>query len=135
MALLWHPEKTTRQPIPLGQHIKSLDPLGMFFFAPSMISLLLAFQWGGTTYSWADGRIIALFVVFAVLLLAFAAVQLYWPETATMPARILTQRSVLCGSFYIFFLASSMMIMIYYIPIWCKISSLQESIYPCLFLF
>ncbi|KAJ5217392.1 major facilitator superfamily domain-containing protein [Penicillium chermesinum] len=128
MALVWYPEKIARNPIPIGQHIRRLDPLGMLFFASSMVCLLLALQWGGTTYSWKDGRIIALFVVFGVLFLAFAIVQVLTPGTATIPARVVTQRSIFCGSFYIFFIASSMMTIIYYIPIWCKTPAQTEQV-------
>jgi hypothetical protein len=33
----------------------------------------------------------------------------------------MTNRSILCAALYTFFVASSMMLMIYYIPIWCKL--------------
>ena len=120
MALVWHPQKVKHSPLPIGTHFKRLDPLGMFFFVPSMVSLLLAFQWGGSKYAWNNGRIIALFVLFGVLLLFFAAIQVYMPETATIPARVITRRSIFCAALFIFFMASSMMLLVYYVPIWCK---------------
>lgn len=40
-----------------GTHIKHLDPLGMFFFASSIVCLLLAFQWGGSAYAWNSNRL------------------------------------------------------------------------------
>lgn len=120
MALVWHPPKQKREPVPIATHIKRLDPLGMSLLAPSVICLLLALEWGGSTYAWNNGRIIALFVVFGVLLLAFAAVQIKMPETATIPARIIKQRSMIFTCVYILCVGSSMMILLYYIPIWCK---------------
>jgi len=42
-------------------------------------------------------RIIALLVLAGVLLFAFALIQVAWPETATLPPRIFTQRSVFSG--------------------------------------
>jgi hypothetical protein len=35
------------------------------------VSLLLALQWGGSKYAWDNGRIIALFVLFGILITAF----------------------------------------------------------------
>ncbi len=50
-----------------------------------------------TAYQWNDGHIIALFVVAGVLLLAFAAVQVLLPDTATLPPRLFNSRSVLAA--------------------------------------
>lgn len=120
MFLIWSPPKAKGETTSIGAHIRRLDPVGMFFLVPAIISLLLALQWGGSTYSWSNGRIIALFVVFGVLILVFATVQIKMPDTATIPARVITQRSIICTALYIFFLASSMILMLYYLPIWCK---------------
>jgi hypothetical protein len=122
MALVWHPEKPKREPAPIATLIKRLDPLGMSLFAPSVVCLLLALQWGGSTYAWNNARIIALFVVFGVLFLGFVAVQVWKPETATIPVRIVNQRSMISTAVYILSVYSAMMMLIYYIPIWCKYS-------------
>lgn len=120
MALVWHPEKPKRESASTATHIKRLDPLGMSLFAPAVICLLLALQWGGSTYAWNNARIIALFVVFGVLFLGFVAVQIWKPETATIPGRIIKQRSIISTSIYILSVYSTMMMLIYYLPIWCK---------------
>lgn len=120
MAFVWHPQKQNRETVPIATHIKRLDPLGMSLFTPSIVCLLLALQWGGSTYAWNNARIIALFVVFGVLFLAFVAVQIWKPETATIPARVIKQRSMFSTAIYILSVYSAMMMLIYYIPIWCK---------------
>lgn len=120
MALVWHPVKVHREPVPITTHIKRLDPLGTFFFVPGIVCLLLALQWGGSTYAWNNGRIIALFVLFGVLMMAFVSVQILMPETATIPARIITQRSILASTIFTFCGVGSMMMTIYFMPIWCK---------------
>lgn len=95
-----------------------LDPLGNFFFLPSLVCLLLALQWGGTTYAWSDGKVIALLVLFAVLFIAFILVQIFKQSTAMVPAHIIKNRSILAAMWYTFCLASGMMLMVYYIPVW-----------------
>lgn len=80
--------------------------------------LLLALQWGGTRYNWDNGRIIALFVVFAVLMLVFIGIQIWKGDYATVPSRIVCQRSMGLATFYAFLLGASFFIMVYYLPIW-----------------
>jgi hypothetical protein len=81
---------------------------------------LLALQWGGSVYQWNDVRIITLFVVGGVMFICFAAVQVLMPDTATVPLRIIRQRTMLAGAFFMLFLAGAMMMAIYYVPLWCK---------------
>lgn len=130
MAFAWHPPTQKYEPAPVLAQIKRLDPLGMFLFAPSIICLLLALQWGGSTYAWSNGRIIALFVLFGFLLLAFAASQIWNPDTAIIPARVVTHRSIASTCLFVFPLAGSMTMLLYYLPIWCK-----NSIILCFYFF
>lgn len=46
---------------------------------------------------WNSGRIIALLTLGGVLLVAFAAIQVLLPKTATIPPRIFKQRSIAAG--------------------------------------
>lgn len=120
MIFFWNPPSRKTVPAPVMDHIKRLDPLGTFFFIPCVVCLLLALQWGGATYAWASWRVILLFVLFGVLGLAFAAVQILMPETASIPPRIIKQRTVLFAVWFTFFIAGSMLMLVYYLPIWCK---------------
>ncbi|KAF2642701.1 major facilitator superfamily transporter [Massarina eburnea CBS 473.64] len=96
----------------------SYDPLGLVFFITAIVCILLALQWGGSQYPWNSGRIIALFVVFAVLLVAFVAVQAHTGENATIPPRIDLQRTVWSSGLFIFCLFSSFNLLIYFLPIY-----------------
>ncbi|PWY71775.1 MFS general substrate transporter [Aspergillus sclerotioniger CBS 115572] len=100
------------------ESIMRFDPFGTLIFVPCIVCVLLALQWGGTTYAWSSGRIIALFVVFGVLLLAFIGIQIWAGENATLPVRIARQRSVAAGAFFSLCVGSSFFIMVYYVPIW-----------------
>ncbi|KAI6309038.1 hypothetical protein MCOR29_009054 [Pyricularia oryzae] len=133
MILWWTPPEKPTEPAPLLTHIKRLDPLGSFFFLPAVVSLLLALEWGGSTYPWNSGVIIGLLVACAVLVSAFAAVQILRPETATIPARVITQRSVLFATIFTFFVAGGMLMCVYFLPIWFQtaqgVDPLRSGIY------
>ncbi|KAF5133483.1 Rubrofusarin-specific efflux pump aurT [Metarhizium anisopliae] len=118
LFLFMHPADPKHEPAALKQQLVRLDPLGTFFFVPSVICLLLALQWGGSTYAWGSWRIILLLVMFGLAALAFAAVQVQMPETAALPVRLIKQRTVLAGTFYMLFLAGGMMLVVYYLPLW-----------------
>jgi MFS family permease len=120
MILFWSPPKEKREPAKLSEHFKRLDPLGMFFFLPGVICLFVAFQWGGSIYDWSEWRIVLLLAVFAACTVAFIAVQILKPETASVPPRVIMQRSVAFGTGFTFFLAGSMLLLVYYVPVWCK---------------
>lgn len=102
----------------LKQKINQLDPLGNVFLMPCVICLVLALEWGGSAYPWANWRIIFLFVLFGVLLVIFVLWQIHKGEQALVPPRIFTQRSVLAGFLWTMSMSAGMMVMLYYLPIW-----------------
>ncbi|KAG6016876.1 hypothetical protein E4U41_004333, partial [Claviceps citrina] len=102
----------------LWEQLRSFDLLGTTLFIPGVVSLLLALQWGGTKYAWRDGRIIGLFVVFAVLMAGFLAVQVWLGERATVPPRVFLNRTVWTCAWFGGCLGAAFFIMVYYLPIW-----------------
>ncbi|KEY80158.1 MFS toxin efflux pump [Aspergillus fumigatus] len=100
----------------LKDQVSRLDLPGLFVFLPAIISMLLALQWGGTKYNWGNARIIALFVVFGVLIVIFAARQHWAQENATVPPRILKNRNVWGAAFYSFSVSAAFMLFVYYVP-------------------
>lgn len=85
---------------------------------PAIICLLLALQWGGSTYAWNDGRVIALLVLFGVVIVAFLVVQRWMADDATVPPRVFKIRTIWSCALYQFSLGASFFIFIYYVPIW-----------------
>jgi hypothetical protein len=97
---------------------EQFDIYGTSVFLPAIICLLLALQWGGSTYAWSSGRIIALLVVFSVLVIAFIAIQFWKGDYATVPIQIIKQRSIAGSAWFAFCLGGTFFIMIYWIPVW-----------------
>ena len=48
-------------------------------------------------FQWNNARVIVLLTLMSVLLAAFVAVQILLPRTATIPPRIVKQRSIIAG--------------------------------------
>jgi hypothetical protein len=87
-------------------------------FIPAVVCVLIALQWGGSIYPWSNGRIIALFVVFGLCLLAFVGIQFWKPEVATVSPLMLRKRSVWAAATFAFFMGSVFFVTVYYLPIW-----------------
>ncbi|KAI1268141.1 major facilitator superfamily domain-containing protein [Xylariaceae sp. FL1019] len=93
---IFFPEPTRKIDAAKGwkDRIMSFDPIGTAVLIPDVVVLLLALQWGGTTYAWSSGRIIALLVLFAVLLITWILLQYFQGDRATVPGRIIRPRSI-----------------------------------------
>ncbi|KAK2028335.1 major facilitator superfamily transporter [Colletotrichum zoysiae] len=102
----------------LLEKFMQIDPIGTLALMPAVICLLLALQWGGTTYMWHEPRVVALFVVFGILSIAFIVIQIKKGKSATLPIKIITQRSVAAACWYSVCTAGSGFTVRQYIPIW-----------------
>ncbi|PYH94687.1 MFS general substrate transporter [Aspergillus ellipticus CBS 707.79] len=98
-----------------------LDPLGNLALIPSVTSLLLALEWGGSTYPWSSWRILLLFILSAVLFGIFIFAEIWNQEKALIPPRIFKQRSVLAGTLWTTCMSASMTVMLYYLPLWFQV--------------
>lgn len=78
--------------------------MGTVLFLGAMCCMIFALQLGGQTVPWNSSVIVGLFVGFGILLVAFSFVQWTRGENALIPLRVLRQRSILMGNFYLFFI-------------------------------
>lgn len=99
----------------IREQLAQLDLLGLLFFIPAIVCVLLALQWGGTQYPWRSGRIIGLFVTFGVLILIFIVIQWKKQETATIIPRLVKNRDVSGAAFYCLCLTGSFIVFTYYV--------------------
>ncbi|KAK2048579.1 major facilitator superfamily transporter [Colletotrichum somersetense] len=118
IALVMTPPDQDLNGTSLRSKLRQLDFLGTAVIIPGVVCLLLALQWGGVEYAWNNPRIIALLVLAFVLLASFVAVQAFLPETATIPPRIMRNRSIAFAAWAAFSIGAQMMIFTYYIPIY-----------------
>lgn len=102
----------------LLESIDRLDPIGFVLFGPACIMLLLALQWGGTTYAWSSSKIIGLFVGSAVTLIVCVFWELRRGDTGLVPLSILRQRVVYSSALTTLTQFGSLQASSYYLPIW-----------------
>jgi MFS family permease len=122
VLLFLHPEPTKREKLSPFAQIKRLDPIGVFFFVPAIVCLILALQWGGSTYFWSAPRVIGLLVAFSVLIVVFVVVEVMTPDTAMAPTRVILNRSVAGSMFFMFLLSGGLMSVIYYLTVWFQVA-------------
>lgn len=90
--------------LPLRAKFGRMDIVGTTLFLGAICCLIFALQQGGQTVPWNSSTIVGSFVGFGILFLAFSFVQWTRGETALIPLRVLRQRSILMGNFYLFFI-------------------------------
>ncbi len=100
------------------ERVRKLDPLGACFLSASAVCLLLALQWGGTSYPWSQPRIIGLLVGFGILLCSFAATQIWQGTKSTIPPHLLRNRQVVFAWGFSFVFGGSYFTFSYYLPIY-----------------
>ena len=129
ILILFHFDPPKSEKSSVLSQIRQLDPVGFFFLTPSMVSLILALQWGGSVeFPWSSPRIIGLFVAFSVLLIIFAVVQVLMPDTAMAPTRVVLNRSIAGSMAFMFFLSGGMMCVVYYLSVWFQAAQGQSAV-------
>ena len=97
------------------EKLKRLDLPGLLLFFGSMICLIFALQFGGSSGTWNTPAIIVLFTFFGVFLLGFAAYESWLGETATVPPRIAENRTVLSASFFVLTIDAPYYAIVYFV--------------------
>lgn len=107
------PEKRT-----VGNSLGKLDLVGFTIFAGSSIQVLLALNWGGSSYSWSSATIIGLFCGAGGTLLVFLAWEYYKGDRAMIPFSLIRRRVVWssCANYGCF--AGCLLVSTYYLPIY-----------------
>ncbi|KAF7917717.1 uncharacterized protein EAE98_010133 [Botrytis deweyae] len=100
------------------QKLRRMDPIGTLVFFAGIVCILLALQFGGNLYSLGDTRSILLFILGGILLITFVTIQFTSGDDATVPIRIIKQRSVASVAWFSFLNSCSFYLVVYYIPIW-----------------
>ncbi|KAH8651346.1 major facilitator superfamily domain-containing protein [Xylariales sp. PMI_506] len=120
ILLFFHPAPQTEQKPPLTflGLLERIDALGTVLITSSTVCLLLALQWGGSTYPWSNWRVILCLCIFGVVGLVWLYYQSLMGEKAMVPYRLLKQRSIAGSNFYSATGFSNFYIFLYWMPLW-----------------
>jgi MFS family permease len=89
----------------LWQKFMDMDPVGATFLIGAIVCLLLALQWGGLEKPWINSTVWGCLLGFTLLLLIFVIIQVRLGDKATIPGRVLKQRSILATALTLFFMS------------------------------
>lgn len=117
------PPNATPAAASLKEKLLQMDLPGAFIIMAATVCYILALQWGGQTKSWSDSSVIGCLVGFVLLIAFFIAIEWYQGERAMVVFRIVKQRNIWVGMSFIFFLAGSFFLLLYYLPIYFQVVS------------
>ncbi|XXH01448.1 hypothetical protein Hte_007808 [Hypoxylon texense] len=120
LLLLRIPEQTPKQNAVValrGLH-HYLDLVGFVLFAPAVLQLLLALQYGGNQYPWDSSRVIGLFCGSAVTFVVWLFWNRYKGDDALLPHSMLKQRVVWSSGLYQAFMIAAVYGATFFLPIY-----------------
>ncbi|KAI9928702.1 hypothetical protein MW887_001919 [Aspergillus wentii] len=114
--------KSTNDHLPTIQIIREkLDLIGFFIFAPAIIQLLLALDYGGNQYPWDSSTVIGLFCGSATMFILFLTWEYRTGPEAMFPLHMVSQRIVACSCLFMLFLGGMNACATYYLPLYFQV--------------
>ncbi|KAJ8132912.1 hypothetical protein O1611_g722 [Lasiodiplodia mahajangana] len=104
--------------MPWKEKLLQTDPIGVVLVAGSIVSFLLALQYGGVDYAWKSSTVIGLLVGFVTIVMVLAVWENYQGEYAMLTPRLVMQRSLWAPALFQFFFAGGYFLLLYYLPIY-----------------
>lgn len=118
VAIFFHNPDRAENHGTIRERLKQLDFLGASFLIPGVVCLLLALQWGGTSYAWNSATIIGLFCGFGAIITIFIIIQVRSGDRATIPVSVFFRRTVFFSAMFSFCVGSSFLIVVFYLPLY-----------------
>lgn len=118
MFLFQTPSVAKTVPATWKEKLLHLDPIGITLAMGSIISFILALQYGGQTHAWNSSQVIGLLIGFVVMTIAMCFWQVYNGEYAMVPTRLFKRRALWASSLFQFFFAACYFLLLYYLPIY-----------------
>jgi hypothetical protein len=117
-ALLRLRETDVSVQLKFWQRILELDLVGAGLTVSATVCLVLALQWGGSTYAWNDSRVIGLLVGAACLTIILVYSQLKLGDKGTFPPHLMRSRDIVCASLFACFFGAAFYPAVYYLAVY-----------------
>lgn len=120
LVFLRVPEQVPKEPpMQVLRHLhRHLDLVGFALFAPFIIFLLLAMQFGGNKYPWHSSQVIGLFVGAGVAFLLWIVWNWHKGDEALLPIPIVRRQVVWSSGVYYTFLTTGVIGVAFFVPIY-----------------
>ena len=105
----------------LNEKLDRLDLPGFALFAPAIAMLLLALEWGGSTYPWSSATIIGLFCGAGATFCVFLGWEHHRKETAMLPLSLFRNRVISCAALCTATSQGGVYLIFYYLPTWFQV--------------
>lgn len=102
------------------RHTMAIDYFGGFLIGASLLPLLLALVWGGSTHPWLSPIIIWLFSAFAIISYYFVREERYFAEDPVLPPFFFKSRAFVASVATTFLSAVGMFGAIVYLPLFAQ---------------
>ncbi|KAI9879279.1 MAG: hypothetical protein M1830_009009 [Pleopsidium flavum] len=102
----------------LRKPLSEFDLIGFALFAPASVQVFLALQYGGNQYAWNSAMVIGLFCGAGATFLLFLVWDYRQGDAAMIPLSMVRKRAVWSSCLTALFLAGSIFITGYYLPIY-----------------
>ena len=116
--ILFFRAQTTTPNSSVRRKLLDLDPVGNLVILGAAIMFFLALQYGGQTDDWNSALVIGLLTGAGVTLIIFFLWMKRRNDRALVPPTIMSQRSVAASCCMAFLVYSTLVVQIYYLPIW-----------------
>jgi hypothetical protein len=114
--------KAANAPLPTRHIIRQkLDLIGFSIFAPAVIQLLLALNYGGNQHPWNSATVIGLFCGSGAMFIFFLGWEYRTGREAMFPLYMVSQRIVLSSCLFMFFLGGMNACATYYLPLYFQV--------------
>lgn len=102
----------------LKEKLLQMDPVGVVLCMASIITFIMAFEYGGQSKAWDSSVVIGLLVGFPLITASFVIWEYFQGERAMIVPRLFKMRAIWAGSLYQFSLAGAYFLILYYLPIY-----------------
>ncbi|KAF2221582.1 DNA repair protein RAD50, partial [Elsinoe ampelina] len=95
-----------------------LDLSGTFLLTASIVCLVLALQWGGTTKTWGNRDVIGTLVGFVLIMIIFGINEYFVRDRALFTPKLMNNKTIILMCVFITLTGGGFFTLLYYLPIY-----------------